>query len=137
MGAAGDMLMGALYDICPDRDVFLRTMKELNFPGVHIHADTVQKSGIGGVSVMVNVHGQEEMSCDVPLGQGHPHSHGDEHHDHIHDYGHTHDHDHHHTNDHEYDHDHVHGEGHSHNSMTNIRSFIEKHPFWIVSGRVL
>lgn len=121
MGAAGDMLMGALYDICRDREAFLHAMAALDIPGVHIHADTVQKSGIGGVSVTVHIHGQEEISRDVPPGQV------DEHHEHNHDHGHSHGH------THEHDHDHVHGEGHAHSRMTDIRAFIEKAP---VSDRV-
>ena len=36
MGAAGDMLMSALYELLDDRQQFLDTMNSLGLPGVHL-----------------------------------------------------------------------------------------------------
>ena len=33
MGAAGDMLMASLYEICPDKEKFLKMMNEMGLPG--------------------------------------------------------------------------------------------------------
>ena len=34
MGAAGDMLMASLYEICPDKERFLKMMNEMGLPGL-------------------------------------------------------------------------------------------------------
>ena len=34
MGAAGDMLMGALYELLDDKEGFLRAMNAMGLPGV-------------------------------------------------------------------------------------------------------
>lgn len=73
MGAAGDMLMGALYELCPDREGFLRDMNRL-LPGVTLTAESVTRQGIAGAHMRVVVHGREE---------GH-HHHDHEHHHHHH-----------------------------------------------------
>lgn len=75
MGAAGDMLMGALYELCPDQARFLRDMNAL-LPGVSLEAERVQRQGISGTHMRVLIHGQEE---------GHGHTH---HHEHSHDHHH-------------------------------------------------
>ena len=117
MGAAGDMLMGALYDICPDQAAFLEKMTSLHIPGVHIHAHQTKKMGITGISMDVHIHGQTENSTDVPTGTN-AHHHGPDHtHTHHHN-GHTH---HGHA-----DHTHTHEKEHAHGSMKDIRTFIEK-----------
>ncbi len=139
MGAAGDMLMGALYDVCPDKEGFLARMESLGLPGVHIHAKRTAKSGISGIRMEVHVHGEVEESMDVQVGHeyedgrehGHSHSHEDgceQEHDHFHEHEHGHDHDHsaadneqshddhHHDqeNGHIHSHDHPHDHEHSH-----------------------
>ena len=38
MGAAGDMLMAALYELLEDKQGFLDTMNGLGLPGVHLEA---------------------------------------------------------------------------------------------------
>ena len=38
MGAAGDMLMAALYELLDDRQAFLDTMNALGLPGVRVEA---------------------------------------------------------------------------------------------------
>ena len=41
MGAAGDMLMGALYELCPEKEAFLADMNRL-LPDVTLAAEPVQ-----------------------------------------------------------------------------------------------
>ena len=110
MGAAGDMLMAALYELMtPEEQArFLETMNRL-FPGVEIQPRQAVTCGITGTHMDVTVRGEEEHSHDVALGCGHDHIH--EHH-HDHDHHHEHEHDHHH--EHEHDHEHLHGHDHSH-----------------------
>ena len=78
MGAAGDMLMGALYELCPEKEKFLADMNAL-LPGVTLEAEAVRRQGIAGTHMRVAVHGHEEG------GHHHHHDHGhDEHHHHEH-----------------------------------------------------
>ncbi len=82
MGASGDMLTGALLELLPDPDGFVRTLNALELPGVEYVREPSVKCGITGTHVSVRVHGQEE----------HEHAH-----DHEHSHEHTHDHPHEHT----------------------------------------
>lgn len=87
MGAAGDMLMGALCELLPDKSEFVEKMNSLGIPGVHVHADSKESCGIMGTHMHVHVHGVEEGE--------HEHAHGHEHgHEHHHDHGHGHSHEH-------------------------------------------
>lgn len=110
MGAAGDMLMAALLELVPDRPAFIEKMNSLGLPGVRVAMEPAVKCGITGTHVRVLVHGEEEISEDVP--------------EHIHD------HDHHH--DHEHDH-HEHAHAHHHASLADITAVINSLP---VSDRV-
>jgi len=78
MGAAGDMLMAALYELLPEKEQFLAKMNSL-IPGVEVLAEKVTRQGIAGTHMRVVIHGEEE---------GHHHHHGDHHHDHSHDHHH-------------------------------------------------
>lgn len=147
MGAAGDMLMASLYEICPDKEKFLKTMNEMGLPGLSIEAEPSVKCGITGTHMKVTIHGEEEESVDVDL-QGHEHEHHQEHnhedsqHSHAHDYHHDHEdthHDHSHESHHHahemaesaaeqtiHDHTHDHGHPHHHHaSMAGISHIIE------------
>ena len=86
MGAAGDMLMASLYEICPDKEKFLKMMNEMGLPGLSVEAEPSVKCGITGTHMKVTIHGEEEESVDVDL-QGHEH-----HHDHDHENCSEHDH---------------------------------------------
>ena len=110
MGAAGDMLMSALYELLDNKDDFLRVMNSLSLPGVEVHAEPAVTAGIAGTHMRVLVHGQEELEH----GHEHGHCHG---HEHCHDHEHEHCHDHEHPHEHGHCHDHVHGEElpHTHN----------------------
>lgn len=70
MGAAGDMLLAALYELLEDKESFLRTMNSL-LPQVELTPQIRTSCGISGIHMRVAVHGQEE----------HEHEH---HHEHRH-----------------------------------------------------
>lgn len=114
MGAAGDMLAGALLELLPDPEGFVEELNGLGIPGVRFRRESAVKCGITGTHLSVTVNGQEEESRD------HRHEH-----DHEHDHGHEHDHEHDHG--HEHDHEHSHGHGHSHSGMREIAHIVEGH----------
>ena len=92
MGAAGDMLMAALYELLEDKQAFLDMMRSLGLPGIEISAAPAVKCGITGTHMKVLVHGSEEQDAL---------------HDHLHEHAHEHSHDHehhHHTDLHEIEH---------------------------------
>ena len=92
MGAAGDMLMAALYELLEDKQAFLDMMRSLGLPGIEISAEPAVKCGITGTHMKVLVHGSEEPDAL---------------HDHLHEHAHEHSHDHehhHHTDLHEIEH---------------------------------
>lgn len=92
MGAAGDMLMAALYELLDDKQAFWDTMRGLGLPGIEISADPAVKCGITGTHMKVLVRGSEELDAL---------------HDHLHEHAHEHSHDHehhHHTGLHEIEH---------------------------------
>ena len=92
MGAAGDMLMAALYELLEDKQAFLDMMRSLGLPGLEISAEPAVKCGITGTHMKVLVHGSEELDAL---------------HDHLHEHAHEHSHDHehhHHTDLHEIEH---------------------------------
>ena len=97
MGAAGDMLTAALYELLPNREEFLHTLNHMGLPGVEFHALPAQSCGISGTHMDVVVHGEREESLD------HDHHH-DHHHEHGHEHGHEHHHHHHHTTLHDVEH---------------------------------
>lgn len=111
MGAAGDMLTAALYELLPNREEFLYTLNHMGLPGVEFHAIPAQSCGITGTHMDVVVHGEREESVD---------HHHDHHHDHDHTHHHTHGHDHEH--DHEHHHDHTHH--HHHTTLHDVEHLI-------------
>jgi len=74
MGAAGDMLMCALYELLTDaeKDSFLKTMNGLFPEQIMLHANASEKCGIWGTKMNVVILGQEE----------HTHTHTDTEHSH-------------------------------------------------------
>lgn len=81
MGAAGDMLMGALLELMPDKEAFLEKLNQAGLPGVEITATPSVKCGITGTHVSVKFHGTEEESLDLHGKNMHVHeqSHGHSH----------------------------------------------------------
>ena len=66
MGVAGDMLMGALYELCDQKEKFLSDMNQAFAPyGVTLSVEPAVKCGISGTHMRVAVHGEEEHSHDV------------------------------------------------------------------------
>ena len=144
MGAAGDMLMAALLELCPEKkEEFLGKMNGLGLPGVKVEAEPAVKCGITGTHMNVTVFGEEEESEDVH-DHGHAHTHSHEAcesaaADGLHSHVHSHDgHDHHHEDHDAHSHDHHHGEhvhshdGHDHShhhqhhsTMAGIASIID------------
>lgn len=73
MGVAGDMLMGALYELLNDEDrkKFTDKMNSLGIEGLHVEAVPSVKCGINGTHMNVTIDGHEELE-----------SHNSEHHHH-------------------------------------------------------
>ena len=128
MGAAGDMLMAALYDLLEDQQEFLNTMNGLGLPGVHVEAQKGVTCGIAGTHMAVTVHGEEEKEPAADHHDHHDHDHDHHAHDHSHEH-HNHDHSHdHHSHDH-HDHDHHdHNHHHHHATPGHIAEIIDALP---------
>ena len=115
MGAAGDMLMSALLELCPEPDGFIERLNRIGIPDVKVVRRKVLKCGIQGTGVDVLVGGVEEDEHMYEHGHEHEHSRSHNHdhsHEHEHDHGHQHEHEHEHA--HHHSHDHEHGRGHDH-----------------------
>ena len=87
MGAAGDMLMGALYELLPDKDAFLAVMNSLS-EKITVSALDAESCFIRGTRMEVRIAGEEEEPAEVMAEGFHTHDHAE-----IHDHGHGHDHD--------------------------------------------
>lgn len=118
MGAAGDMLMAALYELLEDQQGFLDTMNGLGLPGVRVEARKASTCGIAGTRMAVTVDGREETEPALPAAVPQVHIHGEEHHDHDHSHEHHHGH----------EHDHAHGEHHHHATPGHIGEIIDALP---------
>lgn len=72
MGAAGDMLMGALYSLLPEEEQrnFIKRFGEMGLPEVELQVSRDMKCGIAGTHMSVVVHGTEEDES-----RAHHHSH--------------------------------------------------------------
>ncbi|MBR1814549.1 MAG: nickel pincer cofactor biosynthesis protein LarC [Lachnospiraceae bacterium] len=122
MGAAGDMLMAALYELIDNKEAFLDKMNHL-LPEVSVQAKPAEKCGILGTHMEVKIGGEEELSEDVHEHHHHEeelsedvhehHHHHDEeehgHHHHHHDEelsGEEYEHHHHHHDEEEHEHHH-------------------------------
>ena len=139
-GAAGDMLMGALYSLLTEEQkvLFLEKLNAIS-EEVCVIPQEICKQGIGGIHMKVEINGTEEGT------EAHHHH---EHNHHEEEHGHTHDHEHHHEHEHEYaeehvhtheemhihsheeghthDHDHAHSHAHGHHSHTSVAAILEQ-----------
>lgn len=124
MGAAGDMLMGALLEIAPENAA--QKLQELQIPGVEFHPVKAESCGITGTHMQVLIHGEEETEAEHIHEHHHEHMHEHAHEDHTHNHTHSHNPEHHHENshDHMHSHDHEHGHHHAHHSMADIAAVI-------------
>ena len=85
MGAAGDMLSAALFELLPkeEREAFVEKLNSRGIPGVKYVAEPSVKCGITGTHMSVLVNGEEEgCGCDH---EHHEHEHGHHHHSSMHD----------------------------------------------------
>ncbi len=82
MGAAGDMLCGALYELIDkdEADAIVNEVNGFGLDGLSVKAEKSLKCGIVGTHMTVTVHGEEEESVDV---HEHHHEHKHEHHHHT------------------------------------------------------
>lgn len=117
MGAAGDMLMAALLELCPDPQAMLEELNHLGIPGVEFRAEKSEKCGILGTHMRVLVHGEEEEAGEDGFGDYDEHGQ----HEHEHElFGHSHGH-----HEHRHKGDEEHSHGHHHAGMAEIRSWIQ------------
>lgn len=123
MGAAGDMLLAALWELCQNREEMLQELNGLGLEGVEYIAEPSEKCGIVGTHMRVLVHGEEEDAGDEHEG-GHSHVYeheGGHSHEHIHEDGCSHEHvD---GEPHVHRHD-AHGHAHHHAGMAEIQEWI-------------
>ena len=111
MGAAGDMLGAALYELLDDaaKKEFINQMNSLGIPKIKVAAESSSKCGIVGTRMTVMIDGEEECGCDHEHIHNHAHEHTHSHeHEHdgvCHSHEHSHNHAHEHTNSHEHEHD--------------------------------
>ena len=76
MGASGDMLTAALFELLPDRSAFLDKLNSIGLHDVVFAAEPSEKCGITGTHISVLISGTEEGAADS--------------HEHAHDHIHTH-----------------------------------------------
>ena len=118
-GAAGDMLMGALYGLLTEEQkaLFLEKINAIS-EEVRVIPQEECKQGIGGIHMKVEINGEEEGTEHAHAHHEHEHSH---HHEEMHDHEHSHcaehtheEHEHTHEDSHAHTHEHTHEDGHVH-----------------------
>lgn len=123
MGAAGDMLTGALLELLPDKEAFLEQLNHIGIPHVSVAAEASVKCGITGTHISVKVDGVEEgHGAKQELEQMY---HSDETHAHAHTHAHTHAYTHTHDHNQEHSHSHTHSHAHHHSSLADIQAIID------------
>lgn len=105
-GAAGDMLMGALYSLLTEEQkvLFLEKLNAIS-EEVCVIPQEICKQGIGGIHMKVEINGTEEGR---EAHHHHEHNHHEEEHGHIHD------------------HEHAHSHAHGHHSHTSVAAILEQ-----------
>ena len=85
MGAAGDMLSAALFELLDEnqKEQFLKKINDAGIHGVSVSAEPSVKCGITGTYFTVLVDGEEEGEHE------HHHNHEEHHHEHEHHHHHT------------------------------------------------
>lgn len=140
-GAAGDMLMGALYGLLTEEQkaLFLEKINAIS-EEVRVIPQEECKQGIGGIHMKVEINGEEEGTEHAHAHHEHEHSH---HHEEMHDHEHSHcaehtheEHEHTHEDSHAHTHEHTHEDGHTHShehahhhghhAHTSVAAILEK-----------
>ena len=135
-GAAGDMLMGALYSLLTEEQkvLFLEKLNAIS-EEVCVIPQEICKQGIGGVHMKVEINGEEEGIAHTndhhhDHEEAHEHSHCAEHsHEEAHMHSHEDDHEHAHHHEGAQIHNHHHHEdehAHVHHAHTSVASILEK-----------
>jgi hypothetical protein len=120
MGAAGDMLSAALYELLTQeqKNNYLQTMNHLGISGLTVSALPVNQSGINGTHMSVSWNGLEEGCEETKI----------EEHEHKHEHNHEHEHEHEHEHGFEQTHHHDSIHSHTHTKLAEILQQIEKLP---------
>ncbi len=137
MGAAGDMLTGALLELIPSPDKFIEKMNNIGLKGIAVSKKESEKCGIKGTHISVNVNGKIETEHMFDTGEqdeDNPsfkkfepeHHHHHHHHHHSHSDYHHHDEHHHGEHHHEEYHQSESLHEHSHSSLDEIKETIRK-----------
>jgi len=95
MGASGNMLMAALYELLPDKSLFRIEMERLGLSGVSIEYSVSTKCGVSGTHISVKVDEKEDISDDLHSGCSHA--------DGVHNYHDLYEHRHQNIHNHQYD----------------------------------
>ncbi len=124
MGAAGDMLTAALYELLDDKESFITKINDIGLENVKIEALASSKCGIVGTHMNVLIDGvsEEDLMHEHEHHHEHEHCHEaceEDHHHEDHEHHHDHEHD-----EHHHDHDHHHHHEHHHASMADIENII-------------
>ena len=122
MGAAGDMLAGALYDLLSEeqRAEFQNIAAAFSSVGLNVRCAAAEKCGIRGIHFAVeymNTDADEYAACIHEHEHLHEHEHCHEH-EHAHEHCHGHEHEHEHEHAHEHCHEHEHSHEHEHHHFT-------------------
>ena len=75
MGASGDMILGALYELAPNGDKIIEKLNSF-FEDVNVTVSDREKLGTWGKHIKVEIGGVEEESIDS---DGHDHDHDHSH----------------------------------------------------------
>lgn len=120
MGAAGDMLAGALYDLLSEeqRAEFRNIAAAFSSVGLNVRCAAAEKCGIRGIHFAV-----EYMNTDADEYAACIHEH-----EHLHEHEHCHEHEHAHEHCHEHEHSHEHEHHHSHSGLHEIEHIIRALP---------
>ncbi len=104
------MLLGALLELHPNAEDFIKRLNGAGIPGVCVSAAKDIKHSVTGTHIHVTVDGKTEYSVDHNHEHEHPHTHN---HDHEHDHKNENDHEHNHSHEHGHDHSHAHTDYHT------------------------
>ena len=107
MGAAGDMLMAALWEAAGSRPELIERLNAMGVPGLHVEAEKAESCGIHGTHMKVEIYGAEEL-------EHHHHDHDHEHHEHHHDH-----------HDHDHEHGHHHHHEHHHHGIDDVKGILD------------